>query len=163
MFDNIKSNNNEKKKKRKSQISQKVFTPLWGVFSDSNICLHRNLIKPKASQWSCVTPQTQNTSPCLTLTCLSSCSRLVIDSGASNGFCSFSVSSVLWVLVTTPARGSRNTYFLYLCNAHGWESVEGLRPYTRHSICVIYLFIYFKYVISKWLLEFMAICVCVCL
>lgn len=50
----------------------------------------------------------------LTLTCLSSCSRLVIDSGASNGFSSFSVSSVLWVLVTTPARGSRNTYFLYL-------------------------------------------------
>lgn len=47
-------------------------------------------------------------------TCLSSCSRLVIDNGASNGFSSFSVVSVVCVFVTAPARGSRNTYFLYL-------------------------------------------------
>jgi len=37
-----------------------------------------------------------------------------MDNGASNGFSSFSVSSVVCVFVTAPARGSRNTYFLYL-------------------------------------------------
>lgn len=49
-------------------------------------------------------------------TCLSSCSRFVMDNGASNGFSSFSVSNVVCVFVTAPARGSRNTYFLYLEN-----------------------------------------------
>lgn len=47
-------------------------------------------------------------------TCLSNCSLLVIDNGASNGFSSFSVSSAVCVFVTAPARGSRSTYFLYL-------------------------------------------------
>lgn len=47
-------------------------------------------------------------------TCLSNCSLLVIDNGASNGFSSFSVSNVVCVFVTAPARGSRKTYFLYL-------------------------------------------------
>lgn len=47
-------------------------------------------------------------------TCLSNCSLLVIDNGASNGFSSFSVSNAVCVFVTAPARGSRSTYFLYL-------------------------------------------------
>uniref|UniRef100_A0A3Q4I4Q9 DEAD/H (Asp-Glu-Ala-Asp/His) box helicase 11 n=1 Tax=Neolamprologus brichardi TaxID=32507 RepID=A0A3Q4I4Q9_NEOBR len=47
-------------------------------------------------------------------TCLSSCSLFVMDRGASNGLSSFSVSSVVCVFVTAPAKGSRNTYFLYL-------------------------------------------------
>lgn len=55
-------------------------------------------------------------------TCLSSCSLVVIDSGASNGFSSFSVSRVWCVFVTAPARGSRNTYFLYL-----WKTRDKLK------------------------------------
>lgn len=75
-------------------------------------------------------------------TCLSSCSLLVMDNGASNGFSSFSVSSVVCVFVTAPARGSRNTYFLYL-----WTHTN---PKTRREdfniICVynehLCLFVY---------------------
>lgn len=62
-------------------------------------------------------------------TCLSSCSLFVIDKGASNGFSSFSVSRVWCVFVTAPARGSRNTYFLYL-----WKTKDKFKRYRGKGL-----------------------------
>lgn len=65
-------------------------------------------------------------------TCLSSCSLLVMDSGASNGFSSFSVSSVVCVFVTAPASGSRNTYFLYL-----WKhKSKDMKRRFQYNLCL---------------------------
>lgn len=69
-------------------------------------------------------------------TCLSSCSRFVMDRGASKGFCSFSVSSVVCVFVTAPARGSRNTYFLYLNAEHTRKHASTDWQQAEASVCV---------------------------
>lgn len=69
----------------------------------------------------------------LHFTCRSSCPLLVMERGASKSFSSVSVSRATCVLVTAPARGSRNTYFLYLRAESKYFSDTALRAKGRRN------------------------------
>lgn len=56
-----------------------------------------------------------------------------MERGASKSFSSVSVSRAIWVLVTAPARGSRNTYFLYLKAENKYFSDAALRAKARRN------------------------------
>lgn len=71
----------------------------------------------------------------LHLTCRSSCPLSVMERGASKSFSSVSVSRATWVLVTAPARGSRNTYFLYLRAENKYFSDAALRAKAQKKQC----------------------------